>query len=408
MDQGEKGMKTRSLVIVSFALALAAALAAGQKTETADGAKLVRNSGPGAWGKTAKAALEPVRTLGDVDTADENLAFFMPSAIAVDGAGNFYVLDTGNHRVQKFGPDAKYLATYGRHGQGPGEFQYPAWLAVDGKGFIYVTDPYNQRIQVLTPDGKDHKVIKGLEQGAGPVFLGANGELVTGAPRMRFLINQGEEKPAALPKLVKVLDADGKPVREFGEPREFGAEMLNTAGNEVLLAVDKAGQVYLAYTVQNRIEKYAADGKLLWRADRELPYSMEIKDKGEIKRDGGSVTIRGPQLNRCAAGIAVDGRGRVWVVTMTRQLKKEEQVGMMMTMSQDAGGGRTMGMKPQGEGQELRTTDAYKLEVFDADGVLLGSLPLDFFVDGVFIFGDRLFLMDKLRGTQFKEYRIKG
>jgi hypothetical protein len=40
--------------------------------------------------------------------------------------------------------------------------------------------------------------------------------------------------------------------------------------------------------------------------------------------------------------------------------------------------------------------------------VLLGSLPLDFFVDGVFISGDRLFLMDKFRGTQFKEYRIKG
>lgn len=81
---------------------------------------------------------------------------------------------------------------------------------------------------------------------------------------------------------------------------------------------------------------------------------------------------------------------------------------MMMTMSMDtAGGGRTMGMKPQGEGQELRTTDAYKLEVFGPDGALLGSLRLDSFVDGVFIFGDRLFLLDKLRGTQFKEFRIR-
>ncbi|NTU51401.1 MAG: hypothetical protein HGA94_03060 [Candidatus Aminicenantes bacterium] len=356
---------------------------------------------------TPKVALEPVRTLGDVDTDDENLAFFMPSAIAVDGAGNLYVLDTGNHRVQKFGPDGTYLTTYGRRGQGPGEFQYPAWLAVDGKGFIYVTDPFNQRIQVLTPDGKDHKAIKGLEQGAGPVFLGTNGELVTGASRMRFLINRDEEKPAALPKLVKVLDADGKPVREFGEPVDFKNELVNNSGNEAIMTVDGAGQVYLVFPVQNRIEKYATDGHLLWRADRELPYSMEIKDKGEIKRDGGSMTIRGPQLNRCASGVAVDGRGRVWVVTMTRQLKREEQVGMSMTMSMDAGGARTMGMKPQGEGQELRTTDAYKLEVFDADGTLLGSLPLDMFVDGIFISGDRLFLLDRLRGTQFREFRIK-
>lgn len=400
---------TRFRVLRSFVVlvALAALAPAGQKVETVDGVRVVHNSGPGAWGRAPQVALEPVLTLGDVDTSDENLAFFMPSAIAVDAADNLYVLDTGNHRVQKFGPDGSYLATYGRRGQGPGEFQYPAWLAVDDKGFIYVTDPFNQRIQVLTPDGKDHKVIKGLEQGAGPVFLGTNGELITGAPRMRLIVNQGEA-PARLPKLVKVLDGDGRPLREFGEPRDFDHELLNNSANEVLMTVDPAGQVYLAYTVQNRIEKYAADGKLLWRADRELPYSMEIKDKGEIKRDGNSVSVRGPQLNRAAAGIAVDGQGRVWVVTMTRQLKREEQVGMSMTMSVDGSGARTMGMKPHGEGQELRTTDAYELEVFDADGALLGSLPLDIFVDGIFIYGDRLFLMDKYRGTQFREYRIKG
>jgi len=393
-----------SLIII---IALAALAPAGQKVETVDGVRVVHNSGPGFWGKTPKVALEPVRVLGDVETADENLAFYMPSTIVADAASNLYVLDTGNHRVQKFGPDGKYLATYGRQGQGPGEFQYPAWLAVDDNGFLYITDPYNQRIQVLTPDGKDHKAIKGIEQGAGPVFLGSNGELVTGASRMRFLINRDEEKPAALPKLVKVLDGDGKPVREFGEPVDFKNELVNNSGNEVIITVDGAGQVYLVFPVQNRIEKYAADGKLLWRADRELPYSMEIKDKGEIKRDGGSVTVRGPQLNRCAEGIAVDGRGRIWVVTMTRQLKREEQVGMSMTMSINASGARTMGMKPQGEGQELRTTDAYKLEVFDADGVLLGSLPLDMFADGIFISGDRLFIMDKFRGTQFREFRIK-
>jgi len=400
-------MRTRTALILTICV-LATALAAGQKIETVYGVKLVHNSGPGAWGKTAKVALEPVRTLGDVDTADENVAFYMPSAIAVDGGGNLYVLDTGNHRVQKFGPDGKHLATLGRQGQGPGEFYFPAWLDIDPQGFLYVSDPNNQRIQVLTPDGKDHKTIKGLAQGAGTVFLGKPGELVTGAPRMRFMMNEEEKKPAALPKLIKVLDLEGKPVREFGDPVDFKNELVNNAANEAILTVDGAGRTYVVFPAQNRIEKYDADGRLLWRADRELPYSMEIRDKGEVKRDGGSVTIRGPQLNRCAAGVAVDGQGRIWVATLTRQIKKEEQVGLAVTATMNEGGGRTIGYKPQGEGLELRTTDAYKLEVFDADGVLLGSLPLDSFVDGIFIRGDRLFLMDKFRGTQFKEYRIKG
>jgi sugar lactone lactonase YvrE len=400
-------MRAKTLLILA-AFVLAATPAAGQKVETVDGVKLVHNSGPGTWGKTAKAALEPVLTLGDVDTADENLAFYMPSAIAVDGAGDLYVLDSGNHRIQKFGPDGKFLASLGRQGQGPGEFYYPAWLAIDARGFLYVSDPNNQRVQVLTPDGKDHKTIKGIEQGVGPIFLGRPGELVTGAPRMRLMMNPDEKKAESLPKLVKVLDLEGKAVREFGEPVDFKNELVNSAANEVIPTVDGAGQVYLVFPAQNRIEKYAADGRLLWRADRELPYSMEIRDKGEVKRDGGNMSIRGPQLNRCAGGIAVDAKGRIWVVTMTRQLKKEEQVGLMMTATMDQGGGRTIGYKPQGDGLELRTTDAYKLEVFDADGALLGSLPLDLFVDGIFIHGDRLFLMDKFRGTQFKEYRIKG
>jgi sugar lactone lactonase YvrE len=400
-------MKTK-ITLACAALIMVATFAAGQKIETVDGVKIIHNAGPGTWGKTPKVVLEPVRTIGDVDTADANLAFYMPSVIAADGAGDLYVLDTGNHRVQKFGPDGTFKASFGRQGQGPGEFYYPSWLAVDAKGLLYVSDPNNQRLQVLTPDGKDHKTLKVLEQGSGPVFLGRAGELVEGAPRIRFIMNRDGEKPASLPKLVKIRDRDGKLLREFGEPVDFKNELLDNAANETLLTVDGAGQVYLVFPVQNRVEKYAADGRLQWRADRELPYSMEIKDKGEIQKTGNSVSIRGPQLNRCAAGVAVDGKGRVWVAGQSRQLRKEEQVGMGMTMSMDSNGGRTLGYKVVGEGQELRATDAYRLEVFDPDGTLLGTLPLDSFVDGIFIFGDRLFLLDSYRGTQFREYRIKG
>jgi sugar lactone lactonase YvrE len=400
-------MRHSALPII-LAIVLAAPAAAGQKVETVNGVRVVHNSGQGAWGKTPPVTLEPVRTIGDVDTADENLAFYMPAMLAVDGAGDIYILDTGNHRIQKFGPDGEFKASLGRKGQGPGEFYYPSWLAVDGQGYLYVSDPNNQRVEVLTPEGKDHKTLKILEQGSGPVFLGPNGDLIQGSPRMRFIMGPENEKPATLPKLVKVRDSEGKVLREFGEPRDFGDDLLNSAGNDVVLTVDIAGNVYLVFPVQNRIEKYAPDGRLLWRADRELPYSMEIKEKGQIDRRGGGVSIRMPQMNRCASGIAVDGRGRVWVVGMTRQLRKEEQVGTAVSMTVDGSGARTVGYKVEGEGQDLRTTDAYKLEVFDADGALLGSLPLDSFVDGIFIFGDRLFLMDRYRGTQVKEFRIKG
>ena len=174
------------------------------------------------------------------------------------------------------------------------------------------------------------------------------------------MMNEEAKKAAALPKLVKVLDFEGKPVREFGDPVEFKNELVNNAANEAILTVDGTGQTYLVFPAQNRIDKYAADGRLLWRADRDLPYSMEIKDKGEIKRDGGNVSIRGPQLNRCAAGVAVDGQGRIWVVTMTRQLKKEEQVGMRG--HRDDEHGRRADDRLQAPGRRIGAPDDRRLQ----------------------------------------------
>jgi hypothetical protein len=48
---------------------------------------------------------------------DETVAFCMPMDIELDEPGNLYVLDTGNHRIQKFSPQGKFLSTIGRRGQ---------------------------------------------------------------------------------------------------------------------------------------------------------------------------------------------------------------------------------------------------------------------------------------------------
>jgi sugar lactone lactonase YvrE len=394
-------------ILTAFAFILAVPLVSAQKVETVDGVRIVHNAKGGKWGKKPAVSLEKVRALGDVDTLDENLAFFMPSVIVPDKSGNLYVVDTGNHRIQKFGPDGKYLATIGRQGQGPGEFYYPAWLDLDEAGNLYVTDPQNSRIQILNPDGSERKTIRFTETEVGNAFLTKSGNLLMGQPRFRIRMGPGGQGRGGIPKIIKEIDVAGKILKEFGEIKDYGEDLLNTAANAALITVDGQGQSYLAFTNQNRIDKYAADGRLLWKADRDLNYDMGVKVKGKTESAGGMVRVEMPRINRCANGIAVDGKGRIWVVTLDRQLKSEEQVSIGITVSQATGGGRTVGYKPQGD-TDLRETDAYKLEIFDPDGVLLGEIPLDIFVDGIFIYGDRLFLMDSLRGTQFHEFRIKG
>jgi sugar lactone lactonase YvrE len=180
---------------------------------------------------------------------------------------------------------------------------------------------------------------------------------------------------------------------------------MNMMGNSCQFTVDGNGYVYSSFIHQNRIEKYSPEGKVQWRAERELNYSMKPpKQKGKMERSGGNVMIQAPEMNQCSSGIAVDGKGRVWVVTLNRQIKEEERVGTVARVEQGASG-RNMSMSTTGN-TDLRKTDMYKLEVFDPDGVLFGSFPLDHFVNDIRIHGDKIYLLDRDRGAQFYEYRI--
>jgi sugar lactone lactonase YvrE len=409
----------KTLLLIGIALlgaALAgAALPAGQKIETLDGVRVIHNQAGGQWGKAPAVSLQPVRVLGDVDSDDEAIAFHMPSGLAVDAQGRLYVLDSGNHRVQVFGTDGKFLKTIGRQGQGPGEFYMPNAIDFDAQGNLYICESQAARIQAIAPDGKVARTLKLTEGAVGETHVFRKGGFLMTAGMGGGMIRMGGPlggKPeAAEPPLLRVLDAEGKTLREFGKPVDYGDFLVNRMANQVLTALDGADNIYAVFPYQNRIERYSPDGKLLWAADRPLAYSMEIKGKGEMKSSGGSgggqtMSIRMPDLTRCAGGTAVDGKGRLWVVTLDRQLRENEKVSVQMTMSNNNG---VVSGKQEAKGAvEARTTDAYRLEVYSPDGVLLSSLPVKIFVDGVFIKGDRLFLLDKVRGVQLHEFKIVG
>ncbi|MDD8025134.1 MAG: NHL repeat-containing protein [Acidobacteriota bacterium] len=402
-----------SVCIALLGAALAgAALPAGQKLATPAGLQVIHNPAGGKWGKTPAVSLQPVRVLGDVDSDDEAIAFHMPSDLAVDAQGRIYVLDSGNHRIQVFGPDGKFLKTIGRQGQGPGEFFMPNAIDFDAQGNLYVCESQAARLQAIAPDGKIAKTLKLTEGSVGDTRVLKNGGFVmtagSGIGMARVTVGGSQEETLRPP--LKAVDGEGKIVREFGLAADYGDMLINAMANRTLLAIDGSDNAYVVFPYQNRIEKYAPDGRLLWRADRPLAYAMEIKGKGEIKTEGGGgnqrSTLRMPDLTRCASGAAVDGKGRLWVATLVRQLRENERVNVSVSMSND-NGIVSANQKAQGA-VDLRTTDAYKLEVYGPDGVLLGSLPVKTFVDGIFIKGDRLFLLDKLRGVQFHEFKIAG
>jgi len=83
--------------------------------------------------------------------------FNRPSDVHVAPNGNIFVADghggNSNARIVKFSRDGKFLATWGRRGSAPGEFDVPHSLAMDSRGRLFVADLNNFRVQAFNQDG---------------------------------------------------------------------------------------------------------------------------------------------------------------------------------------------------------------------------------------------------------------
>ena len=79
--------------------------------------------------------------------------FDTPAGIAVDAAGNVYVADSYNNRIQKFDSSGKFLLAWGSYGEEESQFDEPRGIAVDAAGNVYVADAYNNRIQKFNSSG---------------------------------------------------------------------------------------------------------------------------------------------------------------------------------------------------------------------------------------------------------------
>lgn len=78
--------------------------------------------------------------------------FLIPQGIAVDPRdGGVIAIDGETSRIQKFDTSGRFLVQWGRQGSASGEFQAPYGVVLDGSGNIYVADGGNNRVTVFAP-----------------------------------------------------------------------------------------------------------------------------------------------------------------------------------------------------------------------------------------------------------------
>jgi DNA-binding beta-propeller fold protein YncE len=187
----------------------------------------------------------------------ENGQFDAPRGIAVDGVGNVYVTDSYNNRIQKFSSTGTYLTQWGNKGSGNGQFKEPFGVAVDGSGNVYVADSDNHRVQKFSSLGV-------FQAKWGIWSLGHNDSNIPdfGSPCGIAVNIDGN---------VYVLDTGNRRIQKFdGNSSEYYGKAIplakwGTQGSgdgqfnaPFGVAVDGSGNVYVADTDNDRVQKFKA------------------------------------------------------------------------------------------------------------------------------------------------------
>lgn len=100
------------------------------------------------WGQTNAGAHSPGTADGKFDT---------PTSIAGDCSGNVYVVDSGNHRIQKFNSRGEVLPTFCANVSASGLLTAPIDIAVaevDGAIRVFVVDSVSKNIFIFDASGK--------------------------------------------------------------------------------------------------------------------------------------------------------------------------------------------------------------------------------------------------------------
>jgi len=112
-----------------------------------------------------KATGETIRTIGGIGI-DEGF-FRRPTHLTVDDAGNLFVVDSMNFRIQMFDVDGEFVKTFGYYEAGPGGLARPKGIGVDRSGHLYSVDAAFEVIQIYDVGSTDPLLVWG-KRGTGP------------------------------------------------------------------------------------------------------------------------------------------------------------------------------------------------------------------------------------------------
>ena len=206
-----------------------------------------------------------------------------PERVAVDGSGNFYIADTFGHRILRVGATTGLISTVAGTGvpgfSGDGgaataaSLYYPYGVAVSGTGNLHIADTYNHRIRKV--DAKTGRI--STVAGTGTPGPGGDGGAATAAslnyPYEVAVDDNGNFYIADRNNhRIRKVDAETGLISTVAGTGMFGFLGSGSDGGAATeagllwpqgVAVDSAGNLYIAGRFNHRIRKVDAETGLI-------------------------------------------------------------------------------------------------------------------------------------------------
>ena len=290
-----------------------------------------------------------IRTIAGSDFVGDggpavNALLFAPECVARDSAGNLYVADPADHRVRKISPSG-LITTVAGDGQpgfrgdgGPAHLarlDAPYGLAADAAGNLYIADYGNGRVRRVATDGTIRTVAGG---GASEASAGSDSATAVRlmGPRNLALDSAGDLYISDFrDHRIYRLSPDGRIewIAGTGTPGMAGnggpalyAQLSYPAG----LALDRAGNLYIADSGNRRVRRLAAGvlSTLNVPVTLELPTGLAfdaagnlyIADRGRIVKL--SLSGSASTLPLAARDLVVDQAGNLYVASGAPQVTR--------------------------------------------------------------------------------------
>jgi uncharacterized protein (TIGR03663 family) len=184
--------------------------------------------------------------------------FREPWGITVAPNGHVYIADTWNHRIQYFDANGAFLGKFGRLGDSKGQinveegaFWGPRGVVVSRAGEVYVTDTGNKRVQVFDLQGQYKRMFGG--EGSAPGQFREQVGIALDAQENVWIADTWNGR-------VQKLDPNGQPLFQFPVPAGWESQQVT---NKPYLAVDAQGRVTTSYPEQSRLVVFSPEGQQL-------------------------------------------------------------------------------------------------------------------------------------------------